>query len=212
MNWTLEQINDHAIITPPETMSRSRHLNSFTIFVMNYKFELSKMTPLQQAEWRRNKSPRSSNMHRVSNGSTLWLQRRVNRNAQQEFLLTPFVIIRNDYHNLEANGELTAWKNRARFLNERPPCVDVEINHKVRTLCCHEMKLKILSISWGNLEKLMQMKLKSSNRDCNESGIKKNKTLRDRCTSLPHKIKMKRQVLIKTNLDLSLMWCLFGME
>lgn len=108
MNWTLEQINDHTIITPPEIISRSRHLNSFTIFVINYKFELLKMTPLQQAEWKHNKSPRSSNIHRVSNGSTLLLQRRVNRNTQQEFLLTPFVIIKNDYHNLEANGQLTA--------------------------------------------------------------------------------------------------------
>ena len=73
------------------------------------------MTLLQQAECRRNKSPRSSNMYRVSNSSTLWLQRCMNRNAQQEFLLTPFVIIRNHYHNLEVNGELMAWKNRARF-------------------------------------------------------------------------------------------------
>ena len=52
------------------------------------------MTPLQQAKWRRNKLLRSSNTHGVSNGSTLWLQCYVNRNTQQEFLLTLLVIIK----------------------------------------------------------------------------------------------------------------------
>ena len=72
--------------------------------------------------------------------------------------------------------------------------------------------MKILSISWGNLEKLIQIKLKSINHNCNESGIKKNKILRDKYISIPHKIKIKYRVLIKTNLDLSLMWYLFGIE
>ena len=142
-------------------------------------------------------------MCRVSNGSTLWLQRYMNRNAQQEFLLTPFIIARNNYHNLEVNGELIVQENRARFLNEHPPYVNIEINHKVRILYCYEIKLKILSISQDTLEKLIQMKLKSSNCNCNESRIKKNKILRDRYILLPYKIKMKRQVLIKTNIDLS---------
>ena len=56
----------------------------------------------------------------------------MNRNTQQEILLTPFKIISKDYNDLEANGQLTTWENRAKYLNERPPHIDFEINSKVK--------------------------------------------------------------------------------
>ena len=60
--------------------------------------------------------------------------------------------MKNDYNDLEVNGELIAQKNRAGFLNKHPPYVDFEINSEVRKLCAYGNELKILSISWSNLE------------------------------------------------------------
>ena len=48
------------------------------------------------------------------------------------------------------------------------------------------------------------MKIRPSNRDSNESGAKS-----DRFTSMTHKIMMKRQIILKFNVGMSLMFFLF---
>ena len=76
----VEKVNDHNIITLPERVTRSRYLNPFNIFLMNQKCEFSRMIPLDKAELRSNKSPRSlPNEHRENHSGSLLLQRCASR-------------------------------------------------------------------------------------------------------------------------------------
>ena len=129
--------------------TRSRHLNSFNIFLMNHKHEFSKMTPIEQDERRHNKSPRSfPNSHRVNYSNTLFLQRRANKTTHKDVLLTSFIIMRNDYRDLEVNIFFTAWNNRDRFLSTSLTYLNAELNDRVQETSNAETQLIILIISW----------------------------------------------------------------
>ena len=207
MNWSVERINDHNNLTTVEMKTRSRQLNSYTLFMMNNKNELSQMSSAQRLEWQRNNSPRYvPNIHVVNNNNMIMLQRRVNRTTQQQTTLTIFNILKNLYRNLD-NEVVIALRNRSRFLNERDPHINIDLDDNVFRICETEMQHKILTISWLNMEKLLHSKLARSNRNNNQGGV-----LCDRYSSLPHKVKMKRQIFIKMNLDLSLMFYLFGAD
>lgn len=210
MNWSLEQIMNHNILTPPEQATRSRNLNSYTLHMMNYRHELSRMSSSQHAEWIRMNSPRSlSNIHIRNDGGPLLLSRRVNRTTHEDTLLKPHVIMKKHYRELDVDTYTLAWKNRATYLNSRDAYVDILLDNRVEDVSDSSLQLSILQISYSNLEKLFHWKLKKSNRCSDESG---RRDLADKFMSVPHKIKMKRQIVIKMNLDLSLMFYLFGSD
>ena len=104
---------------------------------------------------------------------------------------------------------MLAWKNRATHLNSRDACVDVSLDNRVEEVSDCSLKLRILQVSYCNIEKLFNWRLKRSNRHSDESG---RKYLSDKFMSVPHKIKMKRQIAMKMNMDLSLMFYLFGAD
>ena len=102
---------------------------------------------------------------------------------------------------------LVAWKNRSHYLNQREVCTDVPMDNSVLDIYQSETQLKILTISWLNLEKMFYLKLQRSNSNSNKSGSGESC---DKYISLQHKIKLKRQILFKMSIDLSLMFYLFG--
>ena len=139
MNWSVERINDHNNLTTVEMKTRSRQLNSYTLFMMNNKNELSQMSSAQRLEWQRNNSPRCvPNIHVVNNNNMIMLQRRVNRTTQQQTTLTIFNMLKNLHRNLD-NEVVIALRNRSRFLNERDPYVNIDLDENVARICQTDM-------------------------------------------------------------------------
>ena len=207
MNWELEKINDYDNATIVEEQTRSRRLNCYTLFMKNCKHDLSRLSPAERLQWQRDNPPHSlPNVHALSNNQIIILRRRVNRSTNSTTLISAFTMLKN-LHNGLSNEALVAWKNRSHHLNQREEHVDVPMDDNVLNICQSETQLKILTISWLNLEKMLCLKLQRSNRHINESGSGE---LRDKCISLPLKMKLKRQMLFKMNMDLSLMFYLFG--
>ena len=60
-----------------------------------------------------------------------------------------------------------------------------------------------------NVEKLFHQRLRRGNRSSN---VRDNGTALDRFMSFPQKILMKKQMMMKINLDLSTAHCLFGVD
>ena len=115
-------------------------------------------------------------------------------------------MLKNIYSNL-GTEVVIALRNRSRSLNERDPYVNVDLDENVAQICQTDMQHKVLTISWLNMENLMQSTLARINR-MSKVGV----TPCDRHNSLPHEVKMKRQIFIKMSMDLSLMFYLFGAD
>ena len=85
----------------------------------------------------------------------------------------------------------------------------MELDDRVFDMSNSNLQLRILKLSFCNMEKLFHFRLKCSNRHSNQG---EKKDLSDKFMSLPHKMKMKRQIVIEINMDLSLMFYLFGSD
>ena len=209
MNWTIDRVNDCENLTEPEIKTRSLRLNSCTACATNFKNDLSRLSPIERSQWKRNNSPRSlPNTRLAKNDQSIMLQRRVHRNTQEVTLLSAGHTMKNLHGNLGMEMVI-ALKNGARHLNNRAPHVNAEMNDDVIGTCDEEVQHQILNMSWLNLEKLFHLKLQRANMNSNESG---RGMMRGRFASLPHKIKMKMQIFTKMSVDLSLMSSLFGLD
>jgi hypothetical protein len=208
MEWTIDRIHNYHQLTYPEITTRSRKLNSFTLYYSNAKFEVNQFTPMQRNHWRRENSPQSApNVHQLPNDCIIILNRRRNRETNSHVLQSVYVILRRKYNEF-SNETVMAWKNRARHLNQRDPYVHVPMDHRVEEIATVQVQLQVLRTSWSNMERLLHLKLCRSNRNNNATHQNNSKVY----ISLPHKIRLKRQVLIKMNMNLSLMYYLFGMD
>ena len=103
-------------------------------------------------------------------------------------------MLRNIHSNLGTKVAI-ALRNVSRFLNERDPHVNIDLDKNAARICQTDVQHKMLTTSWLNVEKLTQPNLARSDRMSNA-----------------HEVKMKRQIFIKMNMDLSLMFCLFGAD
>ena len=81
-----------------------------------------------------------------------------------------------------------ALRNRSRFLNERDPCINIDLDENVAQICQTDMQHKVLTISWLNMENLMQSTLARINR-MSKVGV----TPCDRHSLLLHEVKIKRK-------------------
>ena len=98
-----------------------------------------------------------------------------------------------------------AWKFLADYLSNMPPRVPVMEDDGARDACNIEFQLKTLNLSHVNLDKCLGQRL------CRSNMMIKNKKNEDcaRAICSPNKVVIKKQTMIKMNLDLSLTACLF---
>ena len=131
MNWTIEKINDYNNATTAEDETRSRRLNSYALFMKNYKQAASRVSPSQRLQWQRDDSPPSlPSIHDLSNNQRIILRRRVNRSTNDVMFLSQFNTLKNVHADL-SHESLVAWKNRSVYLNQREPHVGVPMSDDV---------------------------------------------------------------------------------
>ena len=132
MNWSLGQTMNYEVVTPPEQATRSIHLNSFALCVLNHSHALSTMVPLQNSHWLLQNSPTSApNVRHSNNRGPLLLSRRMIRSTKHENLLKSHVMIKNHHRDLDVGTHVAAWKDIATLLNGRVEHADVELDDRV---------------------------------------------------------------------------------
>ena len=167
MEWTIDRMHNYQELTCPEITTRSRKLNSFALHYSNAKFEVHLLTPMQRNQWRRDNSPQSApNVHQITNDCIIILNRRRDRESNSHALQSAHVTLRRKHHEL-SNETSMAWKNRARHLNQRAPCVHAPMDHRVEEIATVQVQLQVLTTSWSNMERLLHLKLCRSNRNNN---------------------------------------------
>ena len=103
-----------------------------------------------------------------------------------------------------------AWEDRVKMLNDRPPAIAIAPNSNLNDNCQQDFQTRILTLVHTNLEKAFRQKLSRSNSDPGNRCCNRNAPPAAKCLSAPNKLLMKRQTVIKINLDLSLMAHVFG--
>ena len=110
MEWTINRIHNYHQLTYLEITTRSRKLNSFTLYYSNAKFEVNQFTPMQRNHWRRENSPTAPNVHQLPNDCIIILNRQRNRETNSHVLQSVYVILRRKYNEF-SNETVMAWKN-----------------------------------------------------------------------------------------------------
>ena len=214
MNWTISRsINNYNELSPPEMMPRDKKLNKHKLFRMVSKHELACLNPTQLLEWRRQNTPQESSSNDTSTRTrhtiiSGWRRkinsRRLSKQNENASLLSVHKVFSRLYHNLQENAS-EEWKSRAACSKNRAPHVAAIEDDNVRNNSKADFQIKTLNLSYGHLERHLGQRLCRANiatHNDNYDGA--------RVICSPNKVKIKKQTIIKMNLDLSLMACSFG--